>query len=209
MKRNCGFTLVEMLVVIGIIALLIGVSIPVFSYATKAGEKRRAQDLVEEAEKALTQLRNKEGAWPPRIAANGEGGDHQLDARAAFLLAKANVMSLTTDKNKTKLDGLDQFGVVTPWALDVIRRQGRKATLQTAVGSSTVQDNILHFAIDGDGDNIIEGVSVGGENLTIRGHAAVVWSIGKSGGERGKPWPYSKGKKRDDVYSWSPNDVKK
>ena len=62
----------------------------------------------------------------------------------------------------------------------------------------TVDDHILRFAIDYDGDGIIEGANVGGETIDIRATAAV-WCCGKDG----KIEAYSQGLRRDDVYSWT------
>jgi len=200
-----GFTLMEMLVVIGIISLLIGVSVGGYTKMTKTAEKTKAQELVANTATALTVLFNKEGSWPRRLLTDGKS-DGRLDKDAAYVLAKAGVMSLTTEGGK--LDGVDRFGIVTPWASTVLKRLGTKGALASKVGSCTVQDHILHFAVDIDGDGLIEGANVGGENLTIRATAAV-WCIGKSGGDKGSPWPYSKGLSRDDVYSWTREQVKK
>ena len=41
-----GFTLIEMLVVIGIIAVLLAATLGVYSGATKAAERSRCQELV-------------------------------------------------------------------------------------------------------------------------------------------------------------------
>lgn len=199
-----AFTLVEMLVVIGIIAVLIGASVAGYSKMTKSAEKAKIQELVRDTATALTALFQTEGNWPKRLATAASSGDGQLDKDAALPLARGKYMSLTTTGSGTsmKLAGLDQFGVVTPWATAVIKRRGTSASVSDKVfGTATVKDHILHFAIDGDGDGIIEA-KVGGETVKIRATAAV-WSIGKSGGDEGKPWPYSVGRKRDDVYSWS------
>lgn len=201
-----GFTLVEMLVVIGIIAVLIGASIGGYAKMTKTAEKARAQELVSNVATALTTLYQREGNWPRRFLSGG--GEGRLDAQTAYLLAKGSYMSLTTEGGK--LAGLDRFGIVTPWATAAIKRAGTSATLGTKVGSgtTTVEDHILYYAVDLDGDGRITGdeaAKVGGESVNIRATAAV-WCIGKSGGNNGQPWPYSvgrKGGKRDDVYSWS------
>jgi len=74
-------------------------------------------------------------------------------------------------------------------------------------GGATIADHRLHFAVDVDGDGVISGVDVGGETIDIRA-TAVVWCIGKSGGQGGQPWPYSIGQKKDDVYSWSVGQTK-
>lgn len=212
MKR--GFTLVEMLVVIGIIAILLGTSVMGFSRMTKSAERAKAQELVSNVATALTALFQAEGSWPKRLATRG-GTDGLLDQDVALVLAKGGYISLTTDADKTKLDGLDQFGIVSPWASLAIKAAGTGASLGTRVGNSdkTVQDHILHFALDLDGDGIIQGANVGGKSVDIRATAAV-WCGGKDGVIA--PYPYgsggsggkgqsgqANGQRSDDVWSWS------
>jgi len=196
--RN-GFTLVEMLVVLGIIAVLIGASLGGYAKMTKTAERAKAQELVVNTATALTALFQTEGSWPRRLALNG-ASDGELDAVAALPLAKGGYMSLTLNTSKTALDGIDRFGIVSPWAVATIKRVGNSASLSTKVGNSasTVKDHILHYALDLDGDGIIENASVGGESVNIRATAAV-WCCGKDG----KIEAYSTGRRLDDVYSWT------
>lgn len=202
-----GFTLVEMLVVIGIIAVLIGASVAGYSKMTKSADKAKAQELVRDTATALTALFQTEGNWPKRLATAASGGDGLLDENAALPLARGKYLSLSTDKpdspkNATKLVGADRFGVVTPWAAAVIKRKGSSASASDSVsGAVTVRNHTLHYALDLTGQGVIEA-KVGGETVKIRATAAV-WSIGKSGGDNGQPWPYSTGRRKDDVYSWS------
>ena len=207
MKR--GFTLVEMLVVIGIIAVLIGASIGGYSAVTKTAERAKCQELVSNAATALTQLYQQEGNWPKRLALNG-GSDGQLDAEAAMPLAKGKYFSLTTTGGgrNMKLAGLDKFGIVTPWATAVLKRKGSSAQITDPINSvSTVKDHILHYALDLDGDGVIKGANIGGQSVDIRATAAV-WCIGKAGGNKGQPWPYQVGQKKGDVYSWAPGQTR-
>ena len=207
MKRNMdrrGFTLIEMLVVIGIIAVVIGASVGGFSAMTKTAERAKAHELVQNVATALTALYQQEGNWPKRLATNG-GSDGRLDKDAAIPLALGKYFSLTTKGSgkEIKLAGLDQHGIVTPWAAAVIKRRGTDSQLSDAVtGSTTVKDHILHYALDLDGDGVIKGANVGGESVDVRA-TAIVWCIGKSGGNKGEPWPYRTGLKKDDVYSWA------
>ena len=110
-------------------------------------------------------------------------------------------MSLTVKNGQ--LSGADRLGIVTPWAATAIKRAGASASLGTAVGSMTVDDHILHYALDLDGDGIIEGASVGGESVDVRA-TVIVWCAGKDGYME----PYSRGIKEDDVYSWGPGQTK-
>lgn len=197
-----AFTLIEMLVVVGIIAVLVGASIGGFAKMTKSAEKAKAQELVSNVATALTALFQQEGAWPRRLARNGSS-DGELNAETAYALVAGTTKYLSLTVENGKLAGLDRFGVVTPWATAAIKRKGTAASLSDRVfGSTTVKDHILHYALDLDGDGIIKGANVGGEAVDIRATAAV-WCIGKSGGNKGQPWSYSKGRRADDVYSWT------
>lgn len=197
MKRR-GFTLIELLVVIGIIATLMGVMLASVSTFLKSAEKARCQELVANTATALTALYQKEGAWP-RALIKGHNSNNMLDEHAALPLAKGKYMTLTMNDSKTQLSGYDRFGVVSPWAFTVIKRHGTSSSLSTKVpGGGTIQDHVLRYALDLDGDGVIEGAPVGGETVDIRATAAV-WCCGKDG----KIEAYATGLRKDDVYSWT------
>jgi type II secretory pathway pseudopilin PulG len=187
-----------MLVVIGIIATLMGVMLASVTKFIKSAEKTRCQELVANTATALTALYQKEGSWP-RALIKGHNGDHLLDENAALPLAKGKYMTLTQNSAGTRLSGYDRFGVISPWAFTVLKNRGTSASLSTRVsGGGTIQDHILRYALDLDGDGVIEGVPVGGESIDIRA-TAVVWCCGKDG----KFETYETGLKKDDVYSWT------
>ncbi len=191
-----GFTLIEMLVVIGIIAVLTAGMIGAYAHVTKAAEKARCQELVHATATALTAMFQQEGVWPKSLRTEG-ATDGILDEQVAYALARGGYMSLTTSNNK--LSGYDRFGLVTPWATTVIKQRGNRASLSDPVpGGGKIQDHRLHFAIDLDGDGVIDGANVGGQTVPIRATAAV-WCCGKDG----KLEAYSIGLRRDDVYSWT------
>ena len=219
-KARQGFTLIEMLVVIGIIVILIGASIGGYSAMTRSAEKARAQELVANAATALTALFQQEGNWPKRMALNG-GSDGRLDEKVSIPLALGKYFSLTTKGSgkDIQLAGHDRFGILSPWGTAHVKRRGSAAQLSDKVnGSSTVQDHILHYALDLDGDGIIKGANVGGKSVDIRATAAV-WCGGSDGVV--DPYPYSggggnekgsqsasRGRRSDDVYSWTPGQTK-
>lgn len=190
-----AFTLIEMLVVLGILAVLIAASLSAFTKMTKSAEVTRGKELVSNVATAMTALFQAEGAWPRALRANG-ATDGELDARAAYPLAKGGYMTLTTSGGQ--LSGLDRFGVLTPWGTAHVKKRGTSAAIGDHVGEGTLKDHILHYALDLDGDGIISGASVGGEAVDVRANV-IVWSVGPSG----RVEPYSKGLKGDGIYSWA------
>ena len=115
MKRK-GFTLIEMLVVIGIIATLMGVTIASVSKFTKTADGARYQETVANTATAITALYQKEGAWPRALISNSNS-EQGLDEKAALPLAKGGYMTLTINNAGNQLSGYDRFGIVSPWAL--------------------------------------------------------------------------------------------
>lgn len=212
-----GFTLVEMLIVIGILAVLVGIGLSSFSSSTKTAQKARGQELVSNVATALEAIYQREGVWPRRILANG-ASDGKLDENVAYELAKRKVLTLTYENGSKKTTGLDRCGVVTPWAQDTIKAVGISANSGTRVRTGgTVKDHILHYAVDTDGDGYVDA-SVGGTSVRIRGSVAV-WSCGMAGGEIS---PYrggsggtkdgganksAKGGSLNDIYSWTYSQV--
>ena len=207
-----GFTLIEMLVVIGIIAVLVGASVGGFSAMTRTAEKAKCQELVSNVATALTVMFQQEGSWPKRLAKNG-ATDGQLDADAAYAFVAGSTKYLSLSSANGRLIGLDRFGVVSPWAAALLKRKGSSASLSDVVsagpnGQMTVQDHILHYALDLDGDGIIQGASVGNQSIDVRA-TAIVWCGGKDGYV--SPYPHAgggKGGKNDDVYSWTPGQTR-
>ncbi len=197
MKANQGFTLVEMLVVIGIIAILTAASIASFSRMTRSAENAKARELVMNTATALSSLYQNEGAWPKRIL-TANAGDNLLDAQAALPLA--DYMSLKTkeiEDNKKELAGLDRFGIVDIWGAAVLKRRGDSAS------EGEVKNRILYFAVDDDDDGIVEIAKLG--HLKVRA-SAVVWGAGKDGKMAES---YYDGIKQDDIYSWTSGMVEK
>lgn len=181
MKTRNGFTLVEMLVVIGIIGILTGASVVGYSKMIDQAENTRAQELISNCNTALTAYFQKEGFWPQAIL-NSATGDNLLDEKAALPLAKKGYLSLTVDEDGTRLSGYDKFGVITPWATAVLKKRGSSVTLSTKVrGAQTIRDHILRFAIDEDEDGLVElPMEAGGGKVRA---TSCVWCISKSGAQ--------------------------
>ena len=203
-KARQGFSLVEMLVVMGILAILIGVGLTTFSSATAKAQKAKGQELVSNVATAIESIYQKDGCFPRRIlaASNSDGG---LDADVAYDIAKRNLMTLSYDKDTKKTTAADRCGIVSPWAQDVIK--GKKGS---GVGDGTrvpsggmIADHRLRFAVDTEGTGFVTA-NVGGQSVKIRGSVAV-WCCGRDG----KLERYDTGRRSDDIYSWSHNQVEK
>ena len=193
-----GFSLIEMLVVLGILAVLIGAGMASFSSAGKKAQKTKGQELVLNVATALEKIYQDEGAWPLSIIQNSNS-EKGLDERTAYALAKRGALTLTRDDKTKKTTALDQCGIVSPWATAEIKRLGGKGVSESTRVSSggTIASHRLRYAVDTEGLGIVKA-TVGGEQVEIRGVAAV-WCAGYDG----KLEKYSDGLRKDDIYSWS------
>lgn len=193
--------MVEMLVVMGIIAVLITASIASYNGIVARAQKARAEELVHQVATALEQVMQKEDAWPRPVLAEGAGGNGKMTPAVGGALAKRGALSLTYreyDENGAKrveLSGVDKFGVVDPWAGDVIKKRFKTGGLSVGTrvpSGGTIEDHILRFAVDDDYDGKVTVSGEGRAGVTIRGSVAV-WGCGRDG----------KFGTRDDVQSWS------
>ena len=197
-----AFTLVEMLVVIGIVATLAAASLVGFKSVVSKAQEAKAQELVHEVATALTAVLQKEGAWPRTILSEGSSGNGEMTPEVGAALARRGAMSLsyktTTDDQGTtryELMGLDQCGIVSPWAQDVVKRLAARGTvaLSTKVPTGgTIQDHRLRFAIDDDQDGIVKASPEGYDSVRVRA-SAIVWCAGRDG----------KFGTKDDLRSWA------
>ncbi len=198
-----GFTLIEMLVVIGIIAVLAGSLVMGFGHVTKTAQRAKAQETVSNAATSLSILLQANGAWPSDVLKyqGADGNGKGMVADVAKVLAKHKLMGVACkNRNGNPPDytpvGVDRCGIVDPWAVAVLKRS-QNATVTTKVPSGgTVQDHIIYYAVDKDGDGFTEA-TVNGTSIKVRA-TAIAWCAGGDGvlGD------YTKAGRTDDVFSW-------
>lgn len=205
MKR--GFTLVEMLIVIGIIAILTGAAMTGFRGAVEKAQAAKCQELVHNVSTALVKVFQDNGSWPSRILSAGQGSG-EMTAEIGGELARRKALSLNyrlveneeTGEKVYKLVGLDQCGVVSPWAAEVVKRKaanGNVSLNEPVPGGGTIRDHVLRFSIDDDEDGLVKVSYEGGKSVTVRASAAV-WCCGRDG----------KFGTRDDIKSWAKGQEK-
>ena len=201
-----GFTLVEMLVVIGIIAVLVGASIGAFSGVTKKAQIARGRELVSNVATALSTIYQQDGRWPTALVEANGGDEYRLGKEAGAVLARKGVLSLSYEKNdagRYTLTGTDRFGVVDPWAQQKLRNTDG-ASLGTKVPSGgTISDHIVRFAIDTEGVGLVKA-TVCGQSITVRAQA-IVWSCGPDG----KFDSLDKMGRSDDIFSFREGQIVK
>ena len=205
MKR--GFTLVEMLIVIGIIAILTGAAMTGFRGAVEKAQAAKCQELVHNVSTALVKVFQDNGSWPSRIISAGQGSG-EMTAEIGGELARRKALSLNyrlveneeTGEKVYKLVGLDQCGVVSPWAAEVVKRKaanGNVSLNEPVPGGGTIRDHVLRFSVDDDEDGLVKVRYEGGKSVTVRASAAV-WCCGRDG----------KFGTRDDIKSWAKGQEK-
>ena len=203
-RRSSGFTLIELMVVIGIIAILSGALMMGFGRITKTAQRAKAVEAIANAASALPILRQKNGnAWPKVIldygGADGQGKGMVVDVAKKF--AEKGLLGVSSDSSNNPI-GISRCGVVDPWAEAVLKRQNADISTKVPAGG-TVQNHIIYFAVDTDGDGITEA-TVGGQNIKVRAEA-IAWCAGADGVIAA----YANRSRSDDVYSWDKSKEKK
>ena len=157
-----GFTLVEMLVVIGIIAVLIGASFGSYNAFVKKASKGRCAELVHDVQVAIVGVMQKENAWPRGLlAAQGAPRDGILTKEAGAALAKRGVPVTLTMNSLYYIpeqypllagliaqcigDGFRSFIIADPALLLYLHEQGldREAQLHVSGEMSEVNHAML------------------------------------------------------------------
>ncbi|HRR34606.1 MAG TPA: type II secretion system protein [Kiritimatiellia bacterium] len=209
MKNNRrGFTLVEMLVVIGILGILSAALLSSFAHVRNAALKAEAQKQVGEVATALTVFLQLERAWPQEWL---DKGKHEMDIEMCWYMQDRKLLDVTTflyndGSSVTNMAGgginqqsLDRFGLLDPWGRRVLKRdKDSQAKSLDAKPPAGAVNNLIQFALDRNYDGWIDqSEGLPGKGAKVRA-SAVAWSRGPNGEDdlerHGKPM--------DDILSW-------
>ncbi len=204
MKANNGrkgFTLVEMLVVMSLIAILSTALLMGYGRVTRTAQKAKAQETVANVATALGVLLQQKSSWPKKLlsyqGADGTGKGCVVEVAKVFA-ENGNLLGVTVDSSG-KPTGTDRCGIVDPWAVAVLKRSSANGESTAVPSGGTVRDHVIYFALDTDFDGITEA-KVCGETVKIRANA-IAWSAGADG-ELGDSYSKRSKKNADNIYSW-------
>lgn len=202
-KKRRGFSLVEMLVVIAIIAVLSAALLMGYGRITRTAQRARAQETVSNVATALNIMLQRKGGWPTDFNAlkayGGSDGEGKGCVEAvARLFAKYSLLGVRVENDKPV--GGDRCGIVDPWAVAVLKRSASANAATPVPSGGTVKSHIVYFAVDTDLDGITEA-KVCGDTVKVRA-SAIAWCAGADGKLGGS---YAKRDKlnADNVYSWN------
>jgi len=169
MNKQSGYTLVEMLVVIGIIAMLAVGFMSSFSYVQRLAWRSQAQTLVSSAANSLTLYLQKERGW----------GDlenkTEFDEEVCAILKAAGVLDSTIKAagDSKAAASIDRYGLLDVWGQ-------RKLRGNPNLSRSIAQQHRLQFRLDSNLDGKVDSSENSPNGLEVRA-SVLVWSRGPDG----------------------------
>ena len=175
-----GFTLIEMLVVMGIISILAGALLMGYGKVTRTAQRARAQETVSNVATALNIILQQNGSWPATLIkyhGSDEGGEKGCVVEVAKVFGAQKLLGVSIGNNDKPV-GSDRCGIVDPWAVAVLKKNATASFNTRVPDGGTVRDHTIYYAIDTDYDGITEA-KVSGKKVKVRANA-IAW--GKGGG---------------------------
>jgi prepilin-type N-terminal cleavage/methylation domain-containing protein len=199
-RKNAGFTLVEMLVIIGIIGILASALVSSVSHLKRTAKRTRAQSAVNNVKVALNAYLQSEREWTDEMIKVLE-----VDYDVAKILSEAKLLDLTVPDNPATSTSLDRFGFLDDWGRFELRRNPDiSSDSETGTDGISIKDHRLQFRLDTDYDGFVDGTEGSPNGLKFRA-SVIVWSRGPDGEDdfenSGVRYP------KDDLISWNHSGV--
>ena len=117
MKKQQGFTLIELMIVVAIIGILAAVALPAYQDYTKRSHVTEGLALASGAKAAVQEYYSSEGSWPTNNAAAGLAATINGNAVTSVVVAASQITVTFNNKvengNTILLQGADNGGSIS------------------------------------------------------------------------------------------------
>ena len=175
-KHRSGFTLVEMLIIIGIIGILAGALVTGAGHLRRVAVRTKAQNAVTDTKVALTIYLQNEREWHETMIDRLE-----VDYDVAKILSRNKLLDAVVPNDPATSTSLDRFGLLDEWGRKSLRENPNITTAsQRGSDGIPVEDHRIQFRLDTDYDGYVDGNEGAPKGLKIRS-SVIVWSRGPDG----------------------------
>lgn len=105
-RRHRGFTLVELMIVLGIVAVLVAMAVPAYRDYTIRSKVGECVNNASVAKVQISEFRQSLGAWPPDIGSAGLLGTGNSQFCNGFTAYDNTTGSFQIDVNEAAVDGV-------------------------------------------------------------------------------------------------------